>query len=554
MRAVTLDDIRRDPGNRPWLIALAFVLAGGLYLAVAGIDSSVTVDDGFYQQPVTSLRTEGEWSFDYVLAEVDDEGAAAQWSVGSWENGFFTNVRRPLWLLGLTGADLLGGIPAQRLLVLASGAAAVLAAAALARSLGSRRAAWIAAALTAMSPLAFNALQFWAHAPAAAAFTMVLWTGLRVMESEVRVPSWVVGAGLAGAAVTPAIRTDGGIYIVAVAAVTGLTGLVRRRWGIAAYGAVLGVVAIGSHVGSAYASAWITGGPTPDAGGPAARTLVTRGSTTVASRLEGSLETFVSGVYSNAATYGLLLAALLACAYAATLVRRGEHGPAAGVLGVAGVLWFVRAVVEPGDFATGLLGAWPVVVLVFAEPLRERSASEKRVAAILTLAFVGVAATQYDVGGGLNWGGRFVSAALPALAMLLAATLSRLRMQPRGALLLSAALGLAAVVTVASFAADWQLRTGHDQQLDALEAADVDLPVVTSSQALPNIAWRMYPDVRFVWVRDDVQAEVVVERLRDAGYDSVVGYWLSEDHADVLTGGRWDGGDLKEPVELTIDS
>jgi hypothetical protein len=551
---VTVSGGGESRSRRPGLIALGFVVVGYLYLTVAGLDSSVTVDDGFYQLPVTSLRAGGEWTFDYVLADVDPDGDAAQWTVGPSENGFFTNVRRPLWVLALVGADLVGGIPGQRLFVLASGAAAVVVAAKLFQQAGSPRRAWVAAALTGASPIAFNSLQFWAHAPTAAVTGMVMWLSLRAMDAERRVPATTFALGVLGAGLAPAIRTDGSIYMLAIALVVGLSGVRRRRVDVAVFGGVVAAAAVVSHLLTSQALTWITGGPVEVSTAPTARALLTRGSTSLGSRIEAFIETFVSGYWEGDLAYVLLLVPLLAMAYAVVLIRRTDYRAASIVIAVAAVAWVVRMVLAPDDFATGLLGAWPVALLVFAEPLAGRTMGEKRILAILGFAFLGVAATQYDVGGGLNWGGRFLSAAIPGLAVLITATLHRLPVRPAFDLLRPAVLGLAAVVTLGSLAADWETRTSHGQQVDVLERAEPEQPVVTSSPALPNLAWRTYPDVQFVWVRDDDHAEVVADVLREAGYESVVGYLLAEEHAQVLTGRSIGTGDVTKPKALQLAS
>ncbi len=179
-------------------------------------------------------------------------------------------------------------------------------------------------------------------------------------------------------------------------------------------------VGAASHLGSARFANAITGSSTS---GQAPRQPVHGGGS---AKLEGFVTTLVSTRGASAGAIVLLLVALVLVVYAAVLVQRGEVGPAAVVIGLATVVWVVRIVAAPDELPPGLLGAWPVVVLA-ALGWSRRTPGRSAWSGIIALATAGVLATQYDVGGGLNWGARFLAPALPMLAVLLASTLRRIR-------------------------------------------------------------------------------------------------------------------------------
>ena len=90
---------------------------------------------------------------------------------------------------------------------------------------------------------------------------------------------------------------------------------------------------------------------------------------------------------------------------------------------MAALLWVVRAWGSaPRAMASGLLGAWPVSalelrgrrILVAPAPTTDSSLASPGLAAL------GVIITQYDEGGGHDWGGRFLMPLVPVLAVFAA--------------------------------------------------------------------------------------------------------------------------------------
>ena len=210
---------------------------------------------------------------------------------------------------------------------------------------------------------------------------------------------------------------------------------------------------------------------------------------------------------------GALMAVTLGVvALAARLIKRGR-GSSRGVAVVAGwvlVLWSLRAISGPSDPIPGLAVAAPVLWLGIwvTDRSRLRSAVGWITLVAPGLFFLGVLATEYGDGGGLQWGGRFYTLSLPLLVPAALVGLARARkwLAPGTRHLVA---GVAVVVTlVLAGTALWTLRSVHqtgrlaEARLTAVArqapSGDDGAPVfVTSAPVWPRFEWQVYPDVRW---------------------------------------------------------
>ena len=208
----------------------------------------------------------------------------------------------------------------------------------------------------------------------------------------------------------------------------------------------------------------------------------------------------------------LIVVALGLVALVARLFKRGRTSTA-GIVVVAGVvlvLWLFRAWSYPADAIPGLAVAAPVLWL--GVWLSDRTRLRNPAGWICLLApalfFLGVLATEYANGGGLQWGGRFYAISLPVVVPVAVLNLARegRRLAPAAR---HAVTGVALTLTVVLAASGlWTLRSGHEvgrqsqAELTAVArqapAGDGGAPIlVTTSAVWPRYEWQVYPHVRW---------------------------------------------------------
>jgi hypothetical protein len=189
----------------------------------------------------------------------------------------------------------------------------------------------------------------------------------------------------------------------------------------------------------------------------------------------------------------------------------------------AAALLALRFVGHPHDPVTGLLPAWPLALLGLLL-FRWRGAGPVAwlLGGTLAIFTVAVLATQYPEGGGLEWGGRYLSAGWVPLAVLAAAGLLRAvdtvpELERGRVVALLTGFGLvSALFAVGTVGA---LRAREDAILAAL--ARHPAPVtVTTRRALPRLAWRA--DDRLTWMlTDDAGLPALLHSLRAQGVTEV---------------------------------
>ncbi|MDQ1397890.1 MAG: hypothetical protein QOG64_3149, partial [Acidimicrobiaceae bacterium] len=379
-----------------------------------------------------------------------------------------------------------------------------------------RAAFWIAAT----SPALVNGTIVWAHSLSAALAGGAVLAAVRIGRRGLRAGD---AAALAGCLVGGVlIRSEGLLVAVALVLVLGVVRLVRAgvRAGMAA-AVVAGLPALlAVEVENRWKARLI--------GMPASMRGVRQDSGSyLTGRVTGVWHDFLSPHYLNARTGLIGSVALAVIVFGAILWRRqgpqarGERDIAVALL-VGMAVMVVNAVVSPGGTVTGLLAAWPLL-LVGLVMWRWRPASEvERMAmAIALLVGLGVAATTYPDGAGLNWGGRFLSPAIVPLAVVAAGALRRalLAKPARARIELTAVLVVVALVpALIGLASVRIVRSNAGAYIDEVVAAGAPV-VVTDESALPRAAWRA-PNIAWLLVPPDEVADAL-GRLRDSGFPRV---------------------------------
>jgi hypothetical protein len=243
-------------------------------------------------------------------------------------------------------------------------------------------------------------------------------------------------------------------------------------------------------------------------------------------RLAATRHDLVEGAFPTGPGAALELVALVLMAGLAFVALR-RWGPGSGraldlAAAVAVAVLAVRLLTHPATPVPGLLAAWPLAVVGLAALPRLRDDGARALAAVVVLTAIAVLATSYPEGGGVEWGGRFLSPLLAPLAVLVVAALhSRLEAAPPwahrraiGALAVVAVAGAVAAVTSVG-----TLRARHERLIAAVARHPAEV-TVTTLPAFPRLSWSV--DDRVTWMLTDPdRLPAVLARLRERGVRSV---------------------------------
>jgi hypothetical protein len=171
----------------------------------------------------------------------------------------------------------------------------------------------------------------------------------------------------------------------------------------------------------------------------------------------------------------------------------------------------------PLDTVPGLLMACPLLWVGGWAALvaRRRDAAERFHWLLLALFAVAVLATQYQNGGGLEWGGRYFALALPVAIPL---AIVGLRSLPRAVLASVAAASVALTLLGVLEIRDTHRSTGA---LLARIHVPRDAIGITTASLLPRLDWAHYPDRQWLLVPPD-EVDAVLKQLPAAGVHRAV--------------------------------
>ena len=523
---------RRRPPAR-WALAIHAAVLLVLLLSVASIMDLHTTwvgDEGSYGLAVHALER-GAWQYDYVGRSFDRDGrwlAIDGATGGAGFNGrFYAYLKHPVdvvlpWLGGhIFGWRLGYNLPALFGAVLAAVAAWLLA------TEYNRRAAPLAFWLAALSPVAVNAYLLWAHALSAGVAGLTAWAAVRCWR---RGGDWRWGgAAVVGMGAGVTLRSEALFFAVAVALVTAAA---LAAQGARRSGGLFAAAGVGVAYGTRQAEALIVEAITRHryVGTPEGVQGIDH-SGYLAGRLRGAAHDLLAGSEANQHA-SHLLAIVLVLAVVAGLALRwgGKRGfvVAAPAVVIAIWLYVVRFAETPLQAATGLFAAAPALMLGLICCRRPRVGSVPFQLAAIVLLFSGaVVASDYLVGGALEWGGRFFSPALPLLAALAAGglvaalgTISKERDRVVAGVLVA---GLAIVPAVSGLHMLRSYRLDKDRFYGELTTRSSDVILVNAEplRELGRSAWRFDPKVRFMFAPNDYEANAALAALRAAGYEDV---------------------------------
>ncbi|MGI9602100.1 MAG: hypothetical protein ACR2QE_09460 [Acidimicrobiales bacterium] len=505
---MTATDTRAEPSfDQRLLLQLSMVVWAGILLAImamAPLDAGFSSDDGAYGIQVRSLVDDGRWALDrpVPVVPVDNEGVVNGWRT---TDGPVAYPNHPVYIQLLrASSDVIGEDLGLRLLVFLGALLAPLVAWKLSDEL---EMGWGAGAfwLVALSPLAVHSTGLWAHAPTAAlagAATIV------VARTRRRGPpgsdAIVVAATLAAGVL---LRREMLLFAAAL-----LVAWLVLRWcrrtvtavGVSAIAVAAAVVAertvrqwiatdrLDSSVAGNETAGWIA-----DQVGAAWHTLIE--------------PSHVGGLVGAVA----LLGAGLVIAGAVRIRRQDPNGGRMLLVAGAAVL-ALRVLLGDAELSSGIVVAWPIatagVIVGWADDRAHRF-----LAGTVGLFVVAVLVTQHPDGGGLEWGGRYFSPALAAVAVLASGGLWRLWQADRT--IRAAAVAVLLAPTLAGVLAAGQIRERNADVVAYVDQLNSSV-VITDQPALPRVAWSTVPDT--AWYRatsDDV--DELLGLMSDAGVETI---------------------------------
>ncbi len=197
-------------------------------------------------------------------------------------------------------------------------------------------------------------------------------------------------------------------------------------------------------------------------------------------------------------------------------------------------LYGLRLAMAPRQVISGVIGAWPIIVVLMAGLASTRHRSKSQFGASLLapsgVLLLLVLTTQYASSGGLQWGGRYLSLSFAPLAA--AAAVGGIDLFRRHRLVLT---GLLVAPAIVGIIASYQLHQLHHEVVESatVHASDV---VVTDAAPLPRLAWAALPTAFYRASPADVE-DLLIE-LGEAGVTTINVHGLADTDLDGLGGYR----------------
>lgn len=506
-------------------------------------------DEGSVVLQARLLEQGRGWLYGSPISDIDPDGAARPFvrgDVGS--KGVAPYAKHPLYPLVISGVDRLGGDLAIGVFGAVSTVAVALLSALLARHLDpglDRTVFWLVGL---GSPLFFDSYLVLAHTLAAAAMTVAFMMALRLSRDGVGRAGAIVSASgvVAATALGGMFRTEmllvgpaACVVLVSVIAVRSLSGRrpVVRLGEVTVCASLLMGTVIAYSVDRLWARA-IVGSPYP--GVPNAQP-----SSWVAGRIQATQITWFSpSRHLDPVVDVALLAALVLLGSAGLLAHKGERRGrlvTASVL-IATACYLLRLSPAGSDLIPGLMVAFPAGwFLMWAySPRSTLSRGTRLLVGILVTSALAVLTTQYPIGGGVEWGGRYFAFLIPVFAAVaVTGAAPTLRKFDRETIRLIVAclvvMSLAVSITALRTIRDTHVATARLLDGVALAAAEAgpsgpyDRPVVISpNRLIPQIAYRDFDEYTWV-VPDHAELPAMVDRLSAKGVDRAV---LAADDVD----------------------
>jgi hypothetical protein len=511
------------------LIVLLGVLVVGLALTAPRV--AYSSDEAAALVQARQLEAGAGWHYRYPLASIDAEDAARPFvRADAGTKGVAPYAKHPLYPVLLAGAIRLGGEDGVSALGLAATVAAALVAALSIRLLDPRLdrvALWLVGF---GSPLLFDTYLVLAHGLAAAAAGLAALAAMTTVGQTGSAARRIAGLSVMVVALAAAamLRTEavflGPSFAVAAAILVAYRRLAPVR------GSVLGVLALaGSGAG------WLIDHEL-------ARAIVGRAfpgvpnvapSSWFAGRVDALQATWFTASYGgDQARDFLLVVGVVLLTVGAVVIRRnqGRTRLVVGLMIAAAACYVTRAIVGPPGAIPGLVIAFPVgcFLLWSMGPRVREGVRAPMMAGVALISTVAVLVTEYAIGGGVEWGGRYFAFILPiAIPVLLVGAAAAIERQPADVRTI-VIVSLTVVSVVMAVLALQSIRYTHvltARLLDGIQgeaeiagsSGGLDRPVVISSnRLLPQLASRDFE--RYEWVvPDPVNLGRYSDRLVEAG-------------------------------------
>lgn len=481
-----------------WAHGAALASALLVLLPVIGTGTLFVSDEGAVQAQVDLVTERGEWTLANEQPELDPDlealpiDRAERTEDGRWA----PYSKQPLYVAVLSALDGPLGDAAPAVLGIVGVVAAAAAAAVLARGVDAALAVpalWLTGIGT---PLLFDAYLTMAHAAAAG---LGGWAAVLALRRQHGTLLSAVGAAVL-VALAVSVRAEGTLFGIALAVGVLAVGAVQDdRTGPAVVGVAIAVAAVAARELNDVAVEAVMDGPafgTPAIAGAGSGEFV-------ADRISGFRLTMLSPHYGELTAEGtaLLVAAVLV-AVAAVLARRRPGEPLVAALPVIAVVLVVFRSTLSSATVPGLLLAAPWLLAGWVG-LRRADGRQPIVlgATVAWAVFAGaVLVTQYGIGGGGEWGGRYFAVGLPVAVVPAVVGLRNLASTIGKPNRHVAAAGLAAVTLLLGALAVTVHASAHTRVDDlragvaaARRSASPDgepVPVVGTSGFLGRAVWR----------------------------------------------------------------
>jgi hypothetical protein len=530
-----------------WAHAVALGVVLLALVPVIGTGSLFVSDEGAVQAQVELVAETGDWTLVNEQPELDPDLEALPIDRADRTDGdrWAPYVKHPAYVAVLVALDGVLGDAGPIVLGVVGTVLAAAAAAVLVRRVagGAAPAALWAAGLA--TPLLFDAYLTMAHAPAAA---LGGWAAVAAFRSRTGfVAAALVPAVLVGSATL--LRAEAALYGVALAFAIVAVAVAARDVvpGAVAAGFVAVVAVAARELNDVLVRAVLDG---PALG---SASIAGAGSGNfVDDRISGFQFTVVAPNYGTLTTEGmaLVVAAVLLAVAAVVARRRPSDALVAALPLVAVVLVAYRATLSTATIP-GLLLAAPWLLAGWIGLRR----SDLRTGAVLGPAVTGAAfagavlLTQYGVGGGGEWGGRYFAVGLPVAVVPATVGLHRLVTALPGPTVRRAGAGVVLTSLTLVVLAVSVLSTAHERADDlragvaaarraAAEDAGEAVPVVGTSGFLGRAVWRPGDPGPFFSAAGERLTELF-ERFDDGGVDQALVVSRRPDDDGAAIGARW---------------
>lgn len=546
-----------DLGHRPlrkalWFHALCLAVTLCALQPIVGFHGFFVNDEGAALAQVELLSVHETWFMANPFPSADPEGRSYPFDRAiQTDHGFAPLLKQPLYPLVLTIGERVGGRWGIALLGVLATTCAAVGAGSIGRALRPGIERWCLWVTGLSSPLFFDSFVLQAHVFGAAGVGLAGIGVIRFLGSGR--PTWLLTTA-AALVWSSALRQEGvllsgamGLTLLAMAVAEHRSGRECQRRYLGA-GSLVGLAGVVGFAGNRLAVRILAPRVYPS-------TLRIEPSFGfVDGRINAFVTTWITPGYGSGSAAMLPIITSICAVVVGVQFRRREQDPniwmllaACSAVGTAIWVGVAARTVVPGLFP-----AFPLLIAgVAAWPRTLFQERNVRMHSSTVMLFVlAVLATTYAVGGGAEWGSRYVAIGLPlAVPLLVLALETRFRTLPARAQH-HAAIALIVLTFTPTVATLTALRSTHTTTATRIEAlatamaatvpGDGGKPVVvTDLLPLGRLMWAHLDEVRFL-APDTTQLPGVLERLHELGIEEFT-FVAGDEHPRVGSAFMTDG-------------